>query len=169
MSDRFCRGCGRKLASGYNGARKGWCSGNCRLRHKFRSMPHRNVLEEPVSLPDLAHWLRVQSDEEFDRIWVYAVIETMSHDGQIALGALTRVLHEVRKRYTKIHSQASPAAVDAMLGRKIRLGKAKVNEMQVRVIRKIENMTTREIGRVFGISAGAVSCIRLRQTWQNLP
>lgn len=60
---------------------------------------------------------------------------------------------------------------DGTDGRGEKHPKAKLNEMQVRVIRRLiesKTMTSREIGEIFGVSRQTVNCIKAGRNWSHL-
>ena len=45
---------------------------------------------------------------------------------------------------------------------------SKLNDFKVRVIRRCNDLTPTEIGRVFGVGYGTISCVLARKTWNHL-
>ena len=46
--------------------------------------------------------------------------------------------------------------------------KAKLNEFQVRVIRKITDISNSELAKMWGVSKDSINCIRKNKTWKHL-
>lgn len=118
----------------------------------------------PVALRRLPERLAQLSDSEFDRVWVAALATSVIEcsDGRAGLGDLCYALTGIRDRYRRMNDGRG---IDTRMHR-ISMAPAKLNELQVRIIRRIKGITLREIGGIFGVVESNVQKIRKGESWR---
>ena len=133
------------------------------------------ILEKmPLDPAELATRFRNMSASEFDAVCVsaitYVIEDQQTDNGFISVKAVAIMLAAMRDRYRRIAGDAEPYRL-AKLG--TRNPSAKLNELQVRIIRRIRHSRKRHlagpaIAKLFGVNKRTVTEIWAGRLWKHL-
>lgn len=146
------------------------------IRRKPDAFQGHLILEKmPLDPKELAEQFRTMDARKFDAVCcsaiVYVIEDIQQDTGFVSVGAVATMVNAMRDRYHKLMESAQRFPRPKMVGE--RNPKARANEWQVRIIRRIRGarqggISTDNLGPFFGLSRNTVSKIRMRKTWRHL-
>ena len=104
-------------------------------------------------------------DKELDRDWVMVFMDTYAFD--CSLSRLAELLLYVRHRYRKMIQRQNPPCSNAIMMYRMVMARSKLNKHQVRIIRRIEGMTQRDMAKIFSCTQSNICHLLRRDTWNH--